>query len=337
MSWGVYPAVALAVTFATWIGTGQVLRVLERRAILDHPNERSSHRVPTPRGGGLVLVPVVLVTWIAIAISTNALDRLWPVIVAGAALAAVSWRDDLRGLGAGPRLLAQAAAVAAGIFVLPGIGQTFQGVLPPALDIVVTAAIWLWFINIFNFMDGIDGISGTEAACICGGVFLFALIGNWDNGIGLYALTVTAAALGFLRWNWQPARVFLGDVGSVPLGYLIGWLLLSVAAKGQWSPALLLPMYYLADATLTLLRRLSRGERVWHAHRKHFYQRAVRRGLSHAKVVSAILCANVVLVACASLSFFGAVSEIFGVVFAVLAVSALLRYLRGPTKTSSDA
>lgn len=334
MSWGAYPAFALVVFFATWVGTGQVLRVLERRAILDHPNERSSHDVPTPRGGGLVLVPVVLAAWIAIAASTDTLDRLWPVIVAAVALAAVSWRDDLRGLGPAPRLLAQIAAVAAGVFALPGAGLTFQGALPAPLDILATAVVWLWFINLFNFMDGIDGISGSEAACICGGLSLLALVGGLGDDIGLYAVTVTAAALGFLRWNWQPARVFLGDVGSVPLGFVIGWLLLSVAANGHWVPALLLPLYYIADATLTLARRLARGERVWRAHREHFYQRAVRRGLSHAAVVRAIVLANVGLVVCASLTLVDAVSDVVGVVFAVLTVSVLLRYLSGPIKTS---
>jgi UDP-N-acetylmuramyl pentapeptide phosphotransferase/UDP-N-acetylglucosamine-1-phosphate transferase len=111
-------------------------------------------------------------------------------------------------------------------------------------------------------------------------------------------------------------------------------LLLSVAANGHWVPALLLPLYYIADATLTLARRLARGERVWRAHREHFYQRAVRRGLSHAAVVRAIVLANVGLVVCASLTLVDAVSDVVGVVFAVLTVSVVLRYLSGPIKTS---
>jgi UDP-N-acetylmuramyl pentapeptide phosphotransferase/UDP-N-acetylglucosamine-1-phosphate transferase len=337
MFWGVYPIFAIAVFFATWIGTGWVLRGLERRAILDHPNERSSHAVPTPRGGGLVLVPVVLVAWAAIAALSDTLDGMWPVLVASSALAIVSWRDDLHGLGPAPRLATQIVAVAIGVFALPGAGQTFQGLLPPLLDGVVTAVIWLWFINIFNFMDGIDGISGAEAACIGGGLLLFALIGGWGSDTALYGLTVFVAALGFLRWNWQPARIFLGDVGSVPLGYCIGWMLLGVAADGHWSPALLLPLYYLADATFTLARRLVRGERIWRAHREHFYQRAVRRGLSHAAVVRAMLFVNVVLVVCASLSFAGPGFDVAGIVFALLMVSALLRYFRGATKTPDNA
>ncbi len=99
-------------------------------------------------------------------------------------------------------------------------------------------------------------------------------------------------------WNWAPARIFLGDVGSVPLGYLLGFLLLDVAARGHWKIALILPLYFLADATLTLVRRLLRGERVWQAHRQHFYQRAVQRGLGHAAVVRRVIAADLILIGC---------------------------------------
>jgi UDP-N-acetylmuramyl pentapeptide phosphotransferase/UDP-N-acetylglucosamine-1-phosphate transferase len=102
--------------------------------------------------------------------------------------------------------------------------------------------------------------------------------------------------LGFLYWNWDKAEVFLGDVGSIPLGYLLGWLLLATAAAGQWEAALILPLYYVADASLTLIRRLLRGKRIWRAHREHYYQRAVQRGLSHAAVVKRILACNVLLI-----------------------------------------
>jgi len=115
-------------------------------------------------------------------------------------------------------------------------------------------------------------------------------------------LTLAAAALGFLVWNWPPAKIFLGDVGSVPLGFLLGWLLLKLAAGGDWAAALILPLYYLADATITLARRAIRGERVWRAHRQHYYQRAVQGGRSHARVSAGIGATNLMLVALAVLS-----------------------------------
>ena len=117
-------------------------------------------------------------------------------------------------------------------------------------------------------------------------------------GLAALAATIAAAALGFLPWNWAPARIFLGDVGSVPLGFLLGFLLLGVAASGHWKIALILPLYFLADATITLLRRLALGERVWQPHRRHFYQQAVTRGLGHAAVVRRVIGANLLLIGC---------------------------------------
>ncbi|MBV9152819.1 MAG: hypothetical protein JO204_13685, partial [Alphaproteobacteria bacterium] len=158
---------------------------------------------------------------------------------------------------------------------------------------------WLWFVNLFNFMDGIDGLAGVEAAAIGVGLLLFAAVGSeMDPGLAAAPAAIAAAALGFLVWNWAPARIFLGDVGSVPLGYLLGFLLLDQAARGHWEIALILPLYFLADATITLLRRLLRGERVWEAHRSHFYQRAVQRGFGHAAVVQRVVVANIVLIGC---------------------------------------
>ncbi len=336
MPWTLFLVFAILALACAWGGTGAILRILERRAILDHPNERSSHAVPTPRGGGLAVIAVILAAWTAIAWGAGTLGLYWPALAGALALAAVSWFDDLRGLGPVPRLAVQAAAVAAGIFALPGPGPVFQGLLPPALDAFAAAFLWLWFVNLFNFMDGIDGISGAETACIGGGVCVLALVEGWTGEVGLYALTAAAAALGFLAWNWQPARIFLGDVGSVTLGYLLGWLLLGLAATGYWAAALLLPLYYLADATLTLFRRLARGERVWRAHRDHFYQLAVRRGLSHATVVEALIVTNLVLAGCALLSLAGTAASAIALAVGALSVSALLWYFRGPLGKRAD-
>src|SRR5882724_3673988 len=267
------------------LGAGALIPVLRRRAVLDRPNERSSHAVPTPRGGGIALIGAVLVVWLGL-IVTGRIERTLLVIAAAAlALAIVSWIDDLRGLSPALRLGAQVAAVAAWMGTLPP-GAVFQGWLPPALDMAASGLLWLWFVNLFNFMDGIDGIAGSEAVAIGAALVLFASVGaTRDPDLALLAASVAAASLGFLAWNWSPARIFMGDVGSVPLGYLLGFLMLGVASGGAWKIALILPLYFLADATLTLLRRLIRGEKVWQAHREHFYQRAVQQGLSHAAVV----------------------------------------------------
>jgi UDP-N-acetylmuramyl pentapeptide phosphotransferase/UDP-N-acetylglucosamine-1-phosphate transferase len=206
-------------------------------------------------------------------------------------LAAVSWLDDLRGLSPVVRLLMQAATVAIGVFVLPGPQDPFR--------LAAIGLVWIWWINLFNFMDGIDGLAGSEAGAIGAGLLLFASFGTGaDPALRTLATAVTGAAIGFLVWNWSPARIFLGDVGSVPLGYVLGFLLLDLALRGYWKIALILPLYFLADATITLARRLLRGERVWQAHREHFYQQAVRRGLGHAAVVKRVIAADLVLIGC---------------------------------------
>ena len=222
-------------------------------------------------------------------------------MLGAALLALVSFADDVRHLPPLARLGAQAAAVALGLSFLPGTGPVFQGLLPAWLDLVLAALLWVWFVNLYNFMDGIDGLAGVETACIGLGLALLALFHREAAGAGQLGLGLAAgvAALGFLKWNWHPARIFLGDVGSVPLGYLLGWLLLATASAGFWKAALLLPAYHLADATFTLARRAIRGARVWEAHREHLYQSLVQRGWTHDRVVRRILALNLLLIVAA--------------------------------------
>ncbi|ALJ35588.1 glycosyltransferase family 4 protein [Azospirillum brasilense] len=296
---------SLAGSFAlSWLLTGRVLAYLRHRAILDHPNDRSSHSIPTPRGGGWGVMLTLLPVWTLIAVTADDPLRALPILAGTVALMAVSWMDDRRGLGPKPRFLAQIAAVAAGISALPGEGLVFQGLLPFWADRLVAAVGWLWFVNLFNFMDGIDGLAGGEAASIGAGLALVASLGALDPSLPLYGLSAAGAALGFLVWNWHPAKLFMGDVGSVPLGFTLGWLLLAMAAAGLWVAALLIPAYFLADATVTLLRRLAEGKKVWQAHREHFYQKATQRGRNHAQVVRLVLALNaaLLLLAVASLA-----------------------------------
>ena len=285
------PAVTLTVALLTWGLRGLLLR----RAVLDRPNERSSHAVPTPRGAGLALVPVVLLLWAGLARHEALPGQAGLVLAAALALLLVSFVDDLRGLSAGVRFPMHLLAVAAGLWALPLDWSLTQGLLPRWADLLLAGLAWLWFLELTNFMDGIDGISGVELGSIAFGLLLLAALGLLAPGQGLAALLLLAALLGFLAWNWHPAALFLGDVGSVPLGYLVGWLLLLACGQGLWPAALILPAYYWADATLTLLARLRRGEKVWQAHRSHFYQRALA-SLSHGQVAGAILLADLLLV-----------------------------------------
>jgi UDP-N-acetylmuramyl pentapeptide phosphotransferase/UDP-N-acetylglucosamine-1-phosphate transferase len=284
-------AVALATGLLTCLTTRLLIPILAHREILDCPNERSSHQVPIPRGGGIAVIGSTLLAWAVFARTESMPSGVFGIVLGAVLLAAVSWFDDLRGLSPIVRLLAQAAAVAVGILVLPGPRDLFY--------LAAIGLVWIWWINLFNFMDGIDGLAGTEAAAIGAGLLLFAGVGaGADPALRTLAAAVTGAAIGFLVWNWSPARIFLGDIGSVPLGYVLGFLLLDLAARGRWTIAVILPLYFLADATITLVRRLLRGERVWQAHREHFYQHAVRRGLGHAAVVKRVIVADLVLIGC---------------------------------------
>ena len=322
---------------AAWAGAGALRGVLRARAILDHPNARSSHGAPVPRGAGIAVVGAALVAWaLAMALGVVATTNA-PVLLGALGLALVSWVDDVKGLGAPPRLAAQVAAVALVMVAVPP-GLAFQGWLPAPLDHVAAAIAWLWFVNLFNFMDGIDGIAGAETACVAGGVALIAGFAGLMGLAGLAgapllpALLLVAVAVGFLPWNWHPARIFLGDVGSVPLGFMLGWLLLDLAGRGAWAAALILPAYFLADATWTLARRALRGEAIWRAHREHFYQRAVHGGLSHAAAVRAVLACNAALVPCAALSLAGTGATIAALCAAAVSVAALLWYFRSAAR-----
>lgn len=317
----------LASAAAAFGGIRVLLPFLKSRAILDHPNERSSHETPTPKGGGIVLAPIIVLCWVVIGLSEGSSGFLiWGLSGCALILAALSWFDDLKGLSPAVRLLAQIGAVVFIMIFQPNTEPYFQGLLPVWLDSFLAGLLWVWFINLFNFMDGIDGITGVESLIIGGGV---ALIGG--GAPALLGLAIAGAALGFLKWNWHPAKIFLGDVGSVPFGFLLGWLLLDLAASGQWSAALILPAYYLADSGLTLVRRALKGEKVWQAHRQHFYQQATQRGLTHGFVSVAVLVVGILLI---GLAYVSSIGESVSATIAALVLSiAFLIFLRGWNKS----
>jgi UDP-N-acetylmuramyl pentapeptide phosphotransferase/UDP-N-acetylglucosamine-1-phosphate transferase len=236
---------------------------------LDMPGERSLHEAPTPHGGGLaiVLAAVLAGLWVGV-------EAVW--LIAVAVLAAVSMLDDWRGLPFAPRLAVHLLAAASVVFVAHPTA--------PTVGLIMTLAI-AWATNAYNFMDGADGLAGTMALVgFAAYAFGFALAGFDAPALMCFALA--GAAAGFLRFNWHPARIFMGDVGAIPLGFLAGGLGWYGAVAGAW-PAWFGPMVFapfLLDASITLSRRALRGERVWQAHREHVYQRMVRGGLGHGRM-----------------------------------------------------
>ncbi len=322
----------LAVFITSAVASRVLIFMLQRHNVIDIPNDRSNHSLPIPRGGGLALLLAALLGVVLAGIMLpDAMDMASIATLAGCVtiVAAISFWDDIKSLRARWRLLAQIAAVALALIFLPQEGLVFQGLLPPVVDTIVAAILWLWFINLYNFMDGMDGITGSQTIFICLGIALIAFCGH---RLGLeswayLAVILSAASLGFLLWNWHPARLFLGDVGSIGLGFLLGWMLLELARHGDWLAALLLPAYYLADSGLTLLHRILRKQPIWKAHSEHFYQKALRRGLRVERVILRIIVANLLLLGLAVSSAFYALPPLLvlgcGVVIIVIVLVSL--------------
>jgi UDP-N-acetylmuramyl pentapeptide phosphotransferase/UDP-N-acetylglucosamine-1-phosphate transferase len=256
-------ALFVLAAFLSTLLTGVTLAVLRRRAILDQPNERSSHTVPTPRGGGWGVMLALLPFWIWAIWRAGRLHQAVELVLLGSAvlLMAISWIDDRRGLGPAVRFATQIITVGAVMALLPADLSISAGLLPLPIDRLVAAFIWLWFVNLFNFMDGIDGIAGGTAAAMGFGLMLVWLRHGPDQLEAFRGAMFIPVAAGFLVWNWHPAKIFMGDVGSVPLGYLLGFCLIRLAMDGGQVAALIIAMYYLADATITLLKRARRGEK----------------------------------------------------------------------------
>lgn len=299
-------ALCAACLVSSWAATGLVRRYALANALLDLPNHRSSHVLPTPRGGGLAIVLVVLVA-IGVATLTGTVARPTGIALLGgsAIVAAVGWIDDRRSLSVRARIAAHAGAAAWALAWLGGLPalQLGTAVVPLGWAGSVLALLGIvWMTNLFNFMDGIDGIAGSEAVSL--GVFGGAvLLARGSTGLATVAFFVAAAAAGFLIWNWPPARIFMGDVGSSTLGHLFAVLALAAERAGAvpllaWA---ILAAVFLFDATTTLVRRAMRGERWYEAHRSHAYQRAAQAGGSHRQVTTAVLLLNTLLAGMAAL------------------------------------
>jgi UDP-N-acetylmuramyl pentapeptide phosphotransferase/UDP-N-acetylglucosamine-1-phosphate transferase len=276
-----------------WSLTGLYLRMMVSYGRLEPPSDRGMHCVPVPSGAGAAIVAAALILW---PLWSGGTERHAVLLLATlAALALVSWLDDRRGLSPAPRLAAHAIAVT---LLLASLDPAYRVLpaIPLLAERMAEGLAWLWLVNLFNFMDGIDGLAGAEAITVAIGYALVVAVAGLATPLASLALIVAAATAGYLYWNWHPAKVFMGDTGSIALGFLLGWLMLDLALHGLWAAAVLLPAYFVADATLTLAKRLARGERPWQPHRQHFYQRAVLAGTPPSAVVQRTLAANVALI-----------------------------------------
>jgi UDP-N-acetylmuramyl pentapeptide phosphotransferase/UDP-N-acetylglucosamine-1-phosphate transferase len=320
----IFAAVAAAMLTAsvTWA----ILPWLLRHA-LARPNARSSHRIPTPQGAGIAVIGATLAVAGAIAALANPAQLNIPAATFAATLfiAIVGFADDVKSIPVLPRLMLQAVAVGAIIFTAASDVRIAPS-CPLWIERGLLLVAGLWFVNLVNFMDGLDWMTVAEVVPITGAMILLGSLGEFPVSATIVAAALCGAILGFAPFNRPVAKIFLGDVGSLPIGLLLGWCLLQLAYKQQLAAALLLPLYYLSDVTVTLLRRLVRGEPFWAAHRSHFYQRATDNGFTVLRVVSEVFALNVGLgaLAIASTKTQSAVIDILLVIIGGIAVALTL-------------
>lgn len=289
----------LVVAALSWTGTGAVRRYALSHSLLDHPNARSSHTAPTPRGGGAAIAAAFLMGLVgSYFLGGLSGAQLSGYVGAGTLVALIGFLDDQGHVAARWRLL--------GHFIAAGWLLYWLGGLPP---LVMGNAIWepgiwgwplgiiglVWLLNLYNFMDGIDGLAGGQAVTVCAVASLVYLVTGHASLI-FGPLCMAAAAGGFLVWNWPPARIFMGDVGSGFIGLMIGGMALQgghVAPDYLWVWAILMGVF-IVDATWTLLSRLVQGKRLYEAHRTHAYQHASQAWKSHGRVLWCVVGLNLI-------------------------------------------
>ena len=320
-------AAAMLSALLTW-----AIRPLLLQYALARPNARSSHRVPTPQGAGIAVIGATLAVAVTIVAFANTGHLDIPATIFGASLfiAMVGIADDIKSIPVLPRLILQAVAVGTILFTASS-----------DLRIVPTCPLWiergvlllagLWFVNLVNFMDGLDWMTVAEVVPITGAMVVLGRLREFPVPATIVAAALCGAMVGFAPFNRPVAKIFLGDVGSLPIGLLLGWCLLQLAWRQQITAALLLPLYYLSDATVTLLRRLVRGEPFWAAHRSHFYQRATDNGFTVLRVVSEVFALNVglaVLAIASTKTQIAAINVIFVIVGGCAVALTMYRFSR---------
>ena len=287
-------AFCVSAFLAAYILTAWIRKVALKKGIMDVPNPRSSHSVATPRGGGLAFVIVFLAVILAFLFVFPSHQSLWLALLGGGGLvSAVGWVDDRKGLSSWLRLFFYGLAIAWAVCWIGGLPRIEIGIGVVRLGLLGYFVAWFvtfTFVNLYNFMDGIDGLAAGEGLIVsiaAGGIL--AIAGDWELAVACWVLA--AALAGFLRWNWPPAKIFMGDVGSNLLGFV--FCILAITSENRGSMPVLVWVILLSvfwvDGVATLTKRLLRGKPPYEAHREHAYQRAVQAGYSHQQVTLTIL------------------------------------------------
>ncbi|MFU7501996.1 MAG: UDP-phosphate alpha-N-acetylglucosaminyltransferase [Candidatus Tisiphia sp.] len=310
----------IATSFLTWL----LISSLPSFGVVDIPDPRRVHSRITPRGGGLAIVIVVIIALIAYEyFSTKTLINSIKIVPLLLIISSISFLDDLISIPIFVRLVFHIICSTISIFLFLFPVVLFHHELPLYIDSMLSIIGLIVFLNIYNFLDGIDGISGAESIHLSITILILCYLKSDIivniNFIIVLNIIILACSIGFLIFNWHPAKIFLGDVGSISLGFLLGLCLLLISASSVhlFVASSIASLYYLADGGLTILIRLVNKEKIWQPHLKHFFQKAVRNGKSHKEVVSRIIICNILLMVLSIISLY---FPLLSIIFAILVV-----------------
>lgn len=294
-----YITLALCSFLISLLGTRlTILAVRKRTLFFESHGLPGQPRLSAPRGGGIAVV-------FALIIGLMVADINYGIVLSLLLLAAISLMDDLIGVSLPVRLLVEVLAVSIPLSAMTD--PIWGGLFPGWLDTVMTGALWVWFMNMFNAMDKVDGMAVTGTIGIGTGLCLLtALAGTFLSDLSAYSLVMACTGCGFLWWNWPPAKISLSEVGSIPSGFLCGYVLILAVMSGYVFAAFILPAYVLADSAISLCQRLGQHKKVWGTAFSHYYQKAIMRGRSQENVVRYVFGTNLLLILLATLSIIDA-------------------------------
>ncbi|MDX1923638.1 MAG: glycosyltransferase family 4 protein [Rickettsiaceae bacterium] len=301
--------------------------ILTHFKIVDMPNSRRAHLKPTIRGGGIGFVIAFLMSLCYVSSLTNEHLNILPLIIASSLAALISFIDDVKGISIVPRLFIHfvAASICLVCYLSPHL--IFRGEVAPDLDLALCILALVLFTNIYNFLDGIDGISAAQSIHLSVTTLLLCIIRDKviiNVDLVFYSSAIIfGASSAFMIFNWSPASVFMGDVGSIFLGLIHGSNLLLIAASSErlFLASVIASLYYIADGGITILIRLMKREKIWLPHLNHFFQQAVRKGMSHREIVSKIACCNFILLC---LSIYSIYSPHVAIIFSIICITFII-------------
>lgn len=312
-----------------------LINYLNHKKILDIPNERSNHRKPIPKGAGIIIIPLLTIAILFYSILGLVSFQPWGcMVLIMLFVCGFSFYDDLVTLSSYKKLVLQSLAVFVGIvlffreisnFVFDFSNNSAIYVNFNFLRIILILLIsifWLWVMNLFNFMDGIDGITSVQVIFFSMGLIIFSVLGEIAEDLKYVGIIIYSVFLGFLYWNITPSKIFIGDSGSISIGFLIGGILIfEFLIKENFVPLFLIILYYMSDTSLTLIKRIYKKNDIFAAHSEHYYQKKIRNGSSHRYVLKYIIYLN------STLLFFSVLSLSFGIFSIVSSILAVLFFI----------